>query len=90
MLTHGKSARFENDKLPEAVKKAVAAEVEYLAAQGSAKAYTGFPRKGVIKESIGSYSYESGDQTGITVGGLPVSQLTIAYLDAEGLRCAMI
>ena len=90
IMTHGKSAAFSEQELPEAVKKAVAAQVEYLACQGEEKAYTGFPKSGISKETIGSYSYEKSSGTPVSVGGIPISPLAVSYLDSEGLRCSMI
>lgn len=89
-LTYGKSAGFSAEEMPECVKKAVAAEVEYLAAQGGISAYTGMLNPGVTKETIGSYSYEKSGGAAVSVGGIPVSPLALSYLDAEGLRCSLI
>ena len=90
LLTHGKSASFSKEELPEAVKKAVAAQVEYLARHGGMKAYTGFPEGDIFKDTIGGYSYEKTGKTPVTIGGIPVSPLAVSYLDSEGLRCGLI
>lgn len=90
LLTHGKSASFSAEEMPEAVKKAVAAQVEYLTCHGGMKAYTGFPEGDVFKETIGGYSYEKNEKTPVSIGGIPVSPLAVSYLDSEGLRCGLI
>lgn len=74
------------DLVPDAVKKAVAYEVECLSAQGGIDAITGFSASASSSESLGQYSISKGSIPGIPmVNGLPVSVMTIEMLRKAGL-----
>lgn len=85
-----------NGEADENVKKATAYEVEVLAAQGGEYAITGFAEGlNAGSESLGSYSVSGGGKSGgasdtiaiPSLGGIPVSKLTISKLRAAGLMC---
>lgn len=90
-LTYGKAARAKNVIVKDAVKKATAAQAEYLFVQGDYDSYTGIPENTVTKEDIGTYSYSKKEQSNSkSLGGIPISPLALSYLDAVGLRSCVI
>ncbi len=81
-------------KITDKVRLAVAYEAETLFAQGGADALAGLAAvTSGIQEKLGDYSigtpYVSNQKRCLSIGGVPVSGITVALLKSEGLmsRC---
>ena len=72
--------------MQEAIKKATAAEIETLYAEGGIEALTGNADSAFPSASLGKFSLSKGDSSGLqTVNGIPISPLIDGYLFMTGL-----
>lgn len=85
-LSYGRAAYAKSQMQMEAVKKATAAQTEYLFLQGDFASYTGDSVSDKNAEELGSYKYTKKDGGQKSFGGLPLSPLALSYLDMAGLR----
>lgn len=77
------------DKITDEIRRAAAYQIELLHQQGGVDAITGFAVNGGVSESLGGYSVGGGgasatQQHAPTVGGIPVSPVTIMLLRKAG------
>ena len=77
---------IDMDKLPEfaceLVRRAVAAEVEYLDENGGVSALSG---GNIAQATLGKFSYSRGTSGAFSVSGMPVAPMSISLLEKAGL-----